>query len=514
MLFPPIFVFVYLTHITLLRLPYFWDEAGYYIPAAYDFFRTGTLVPQSTLTTGHPPLPSVLLAGWWHLSGFVPSGTRTAVCIVSSFALLAVYRIARPLCGQFGAATVTLLTACYPIWFAQSTLAHADIFAAAFTLWGVSLYLEYADAPRMPAGTILAMAGFFWLSVLSKETALIPPFLLALVEVLRALRSQKIRTGTLAALFSPVVPISLWYAYHHHVTGFIFGNPGYLRYNATANFGAQRIAIALFHRAIHLTAHMNLFVPVLCALACFFLPPLPERKPLPRNVLIAIYALLIGYWIAFSVLGGALLTRYLLPAYPLVLLLCVAAWQRRVRSWWPLAALSAAAFVAGLFINPPYHFAPEDNLAYRDMIVLQQDATSAILQRWPQATVLTAWPMSDELRKPELGYVHAPMKVIAINDFSLPQLQQAAAEEDSFDTALIFSTKYDPPSLRGRNVSMETQYFDFHRDLFPAQAAAVLHGSIVWQEERNGQWAAVVRLDKGNVAALREGHAATSIISR
>ncbi|HXB62537.1 MAG TPA: glycosyltransferase family 39 protein [Acidobacteriaceae bacterium] len=503
MLFPPIFVFVYLTHITLLRLPYFWDEAGYYIPAAYDYFRTGTLIPQSTLSNAHPPLPSILLAAWWHLRGFTPISTRTLVCVIASFALLAVYRIARPVCGDLGAAAVTLLTALYPIWFAQSTLAHADIFAASFTLWGIWLYLDDANEPhpqRLPA-----MALLFWLAVLSKETALITPLLLALIE----LRHR--RYGSTAALLSPILPLAAWFTYHRHVTGYAFGNPQYLRYNATANFGLQRIGFALFHRAIHLTAHMNLFVPALCALACLFLAPLPERRPLPRSILITLGTLLTGYWIFFSIFGGALLTRYLLPGYPLVILLCVATWQRHLRQWWPLAAFSAAAFVAGIFINPPYHFAPEDNLAYRDMIVLQQNATAAILQRWPQTTVLTAWPVTDELRKPELGYVRTPMKVVSIDNFSLPQLQQAAAEEDAFDTALIFSTKYDPPSLRGRNVTMETQYFDFHRDLFPAQTAAILHGSIVWQEERNGQWAAVVRLDKGSLAQLREAGGATII---
>jgi hypothetical protein len=45
MLYPLFFAAVYLSHLTLLRLPYFWDEAGYYIPAAWDFFRTGTLIP-------------------------------------------------------------------------------------------------------------------------------------------------------------------------------------------------------------------------------------------------------------------------------------------------------------------------------------------------------------------------------------------------------------------------------------------------------------------------------------
>ncbi len=142
MLYPVFFAAVYLSHITLLRLPYFWDEAGYYIPAAWDFFRSGTLIPVTTLSNAHPPLPSILLAGWWHLSGFVPSGTRTFVCMVAAAGLLAVYRIGRGLLGVAGGAALALLTGLYPIWFAQSTLAHADIFAAAFTLWGLSAFIS------------------------------------------------------------------------------------------------------------------------------------------------------------------------------------------------------------------------------------------------------------------------------------------------------------------------------------------------------------------------------------
>ena len=61
MIFPVIFTLLYITHFTLLRLPYWWDETGYYIPAAWDFFRTGSLIPISTVTNAHPPLPSVYL---------------------------------------------------------------------------------------------------------------------------------------------------------------------------------------------------------------------------------------------------------------------------------------------------------------------------------------------------------------------------------------------------------------------------------------------------------------------
>ncbi len=59
-------------HYPLLRLPYFWDEAGYYIPAALDFYRSWLLVPQSTLPTGHTPLVMVYLALAWRVFGFSP----------------------------------------------------------------------------------------------------------------------------------------------------------------------------------------------------------------------------------------------------------------------------------------------------------------------------------------------------------------------------------------------------------------------------------------------------------
>ena len=72
MIFPVVFVALYASHFTLMRLPYFWDEAGYYIPAAWDFYRTGSLIPTSTLTNAHPPLPSIYLALWWKASGFLP----------------------------------------------------------------------------------------------------------------------------------------------------------------------------------------------------------------------------------------------------------------------------------------------------------------------------------------------------------------------------------------------------------------------------------------------------------
>src|ERR1700761_9725739 len=88
------FLGVTAAHAPLLRLPYYWDEAGYYVPAAYDFFRTGTLIPFSTLTNAHPPGLSLYLAAAWKLFGFSPLTTRVAMCFAASVALLAVYHLA------------------------------------------------------------------------------------------------------------------------------------------------------------------------------------------------------------------------------------------------------------------------------------------------------------------------------------------------------------------------------------------------------------------------------------
>ena len=146
MIFPVVFAALYASHFTLLRVPYYWDEAGYYIPAAWDFFRTGSLIPITTLNNAHPPLPSIYLALWWKFSGFYPEVTREAVLMVAALGLLAVWRLAMRLTGVASVAVWTaVLTGLYPIWFAQSSLAHADIFAAACSLWGLVYALPERD---------------------------------------------------------------------------------------------------------------------------------------------------------------------------------------------------------------------------------------------------------------------------------------------------------------------------------------------------------------------------------
>ncbi|MEO6922697.1 MAG: glycosyltransferase, partial [Bryocella sp.] len=85
------FAAVALAHLTLLHLPYYWDEGGYYIPAALDFYHRWTLIPE--FTNAHPPLPNVVLGLVWHAVGFHILATRLTVCVFAAAGLIAVFRL-------------------------------------------------------------------------------------------------------------------------------------------------------------------------------------------------------------------------------------------------------------------------------------------------------------------------------------------------------------------------------------------------------------------------------------
>lgn len=505
MIFPVIFAVLYATHFNLLRLPYYWDEAGYYIPAAWDFFRTGSLIPSTTLSNAHPPLPSIYLALWWKLDAFIPEVTREAVLLVASLGLLGVWKLTLRINGSRAVAFwTTLLTGIYPIWFAQSTLAHADIFAAACTLWGLVYALpERGREPKVAAA-------WFTAAVLSKETAVAVPLTLAVIYLLHSIRCQpparQRRWREAAWLAACVAPLATWYAWHHAKTGFLFGNPEFLRYNAEATLTPARVLAAFGHRVLHLTAHMNMFVPVLLTAAALMLKPKQdadghERTAISVAVRRRIVILLLVNALLFSVLGGALLCRYLLPMYPLVLVLAVSTFHRRVPYWHALAALSAAAFMAGIFVNPPYGFAPEDNLAYAHVIRLHEAGIAQLTRRYPGATVLSAWPVTDDLSKPELGWVKQPWDIFAIDDFSSAQIDRAADEPERYSAALVFSTKYDPPPLISLGRRFDERYFGLHHDLPPEAIAQRLHGQLVWQGQDEGMWIGLIRFNRQFEAA-------------
>jgi dolichyl-phosphate-mannose-protein mannosyltransferase len=572
-------------HAPLLRLPYFWDEAGYYIPAARDLF-SGSLIPYSTPSNAHPPLVMAWLALAWKIFGQSQIATRIAMLLLAAFSLLGFFRLARTVSNATVAACSTLLVAIYPVFFAQSSLAQVDLPAAGLIFWGLEAYFRSKKLETgMETGTEIKMGMrarasspvliWFSLAALAKETAILIPVALILWELVSRLQiSSRIaagyesparqcreedsseiesRTGrhnsaqkgslaeavqtpnrsigtteihalpsahngthlpvhaaSIAWLSASAIPLALWYAYHYARTGFVFGNPEFFRYNVQSTLHPLRILLALLLRIWQTFGYLDLYVLTLACVAAMMFAPIKEadgeRPRISIPVQFAFLTIAIVYIVTLSIVGGAVLARYMLPVVPLVILVCVSTIWRRLRAWKAVIAVVALAFVSALFINPPYGFSPEDNLAYRDYIRLHQRAELFLDQRYPNARVLTAWPASDELTRPYLGYVSKPIQVVKIEDFSVEQVLSAADARSRFDVALVFSTKYQPEHIMfdrwHRWQEWKSRYFGYHVDLTPQVAASVLGGKVVYAEPRRGQWVGIIEMQKYEEAML------------
>jgi hypothetical protein len=509
LLFALLFAGLMLVHAPLLRLPYFWDEAGYYVPAARDLYLTGSLIPHSTLTNAHPPLIMAWLALAWKVAGYSPLVTRTAMLAVAAFSLLGLWRLARVAANTSLAWATTGLIAAYPVFFTQSSLAQVDLAAAAFTFWGLAAYLE---------GCGWQQVLWFSLAALSKETAILAPVALFVWELasratsrrwpqLRRPAGQSLTFG----LLIPLVPLACWFGYHYGKTGFLLGNPEFFRYNVAGTLNPLRIPLALGMRMWQLLGYMGLgLLSLVCLLARLRSAP-PERATresgMPSWVQAALFAVIVAYTGCMSVIGGAVLARYMMPAVPLVILLMTSSLRRRMRQWRLAVVAIAIAFATSLFSNPRYGFSLEDNLAYRDYVVMHAEAERFLAMRYPRTRVLTAWPASDELTRPWLGYVAQPFHVVRIQDFTPAQIDAARAVPSQFDVAFVFSTKYQPvhPILENWAAwrRMKEQFFGYHRDLPPEEIAHRLGGRILFHKETEGQWVALIVIEDEENAKLQ-----------
>src|SRR5262249_17778430 len=181
----------------------------------------------------------------------------------------------RRVAGTGVAVASTIATAAYPIFFVQSSLAHADLPAAAFSLWGIRLAVER----RLWTSQIA-----FCLAVLSKETAIIVPCALGLWEFISS-RGEPARSRLPRTLIflTPLLPLAGWLIYHHYLTGRFFGNAEFYRYNVTQALNPLRFVAAFGLRLWHLFGTMNMLaLTASAAVAMSFAPVVDESGERPR----------------------------------------------------------------------------------------------------------------------------------------------------------------------------------------------------------------------------------------
>ena len=490
------------SHSPLLRLPYFWDEAGYYIPAAWDIYRAWELVPTSTLPTGHPPLVMVYLAFAWHLFGFSPIVTRGAMVLIASATVAATYAVAQRVAGREAAIWSAVLLAISPMFFAQSTLVYLDLPTALFTTLAVLALLEER---------VLLFAVASSLAVVTKETAvLMLPVAWAYTyfwaRARRAVPQQeapgkaKVRHSLpwqkWIALLVPLLPLVAWALYYHHRTGFWTGNAEYLQYNLYSTLNPGRVFWSLLRRMYEMfVGGFNWLLVAGAAVGYWWglkkRDNGTETQSKVRSPIWLAGGLIAAYLVLLSIVGGAVLPRYLLPVFPVFFVVTVTAIGQLPRSLARgLSGVVATCFVVAWFINPPYPFAYENNLAYADFIRLHQDAARYLESRPAGERILTAWPATDELSRPFLGYVSKPLPATPLEGFTARDFQRVAPE--SFDLLYIYSRKWEPGNnwlaLASTFRRAQERHFGYAPQVREEELIFRYHLTLLRAFERRGQW--------------------------
>jgi 4-amino-4-deoxy-L-arabinose transferase-like glycosyltransferase len=511
------FAALLLLHLPLLRLPYFWDEAGYYVPWALDFYRAGLMIPASIPPIGHTPLVMIYLGIAWHIFGYSFLVTRSAILLLASGTVVAIYLVGLRVATREMAAWSAILLGLSPLFFAQSTLVHLDLAPALFTTLAVLFLLG-------DQLWLFALAAS--VAVLSKETSVVLLPVVWLYAWRRGCGSAAERRALLATwapLVLPLLPLAVWALYYHHGTGFWTGNREYLSYNLYTTLSPVRVFFTLLRRAYQFFIGGFNWLLTTCALAGIwwgrkhrtpeteygirnsretrnseletpasnFDAPVASPASRTPNFLFLAAGLVTVYLLLLSVVGGAILPRYLLPVLPLFYLGAVVLLTRlpRLPARLILSA-TAACFVWAWFINPPYPFPFEDNLAYADFVRLHEQAARYLEAQPGQPRILTAWPATDELVKPVLGYVQRPLRVVAVQGFA-PQ-DFANAPPESFDLLYLYSRHWELPGNWVERfpawLRIQGRYFDYHPQV-AAQALVVrYHLRLLAEMERRGQW--------------------------
>lgn len=408
---------VFLAHAPFLNLPYFWDELGQFVPSALDIYHDGEWVPHSAVPNAHPPGVMAYLAAVWKIFGYSIAATRVAMLVLASATVFSTFLLAIRLCPGFTAFAPVLLLLADPLFYMQAMMAQLDMPAMLFTVLALLLFFE--DRHVLAAAACTAL-------VLAKETGALLPLIFAVV-----LFFDRPRAKYAAYYAVPFVALAIWFFVLWRSTGQLFGDAGFTHYNLGYAMHPVRAGICLVRRVYYLFIDDFRFVGSLAILFAW------KRTQIFAGRAWRITGLFFAsHVVLVSVLGGAELERYLLPVLPILYIAMAAALPRH---WLPVAVVG---LLVGLFMNPPYPFPFENNLAMVDFVDLHRDAASYLEAGYPEKTVYTAWPLTGSLRDPAFGYVKKKLATFETSDFRYSTLAQL--DPQGVEVLVLYSRTWDP----------------------------------------------------------------------
>ncbi|HZU27057.1 MAG TPA: hypothetical protein VFA04_16135 [Bryobacteraceae bacterium] len=471
-------VVLFAIHAPFFTLRYFWDELGQFVPAALDIMRRGKWVPVSAIPNAHPPAVMAYLAGFWRVTGYSIPATRSAMLLLASVGVMFAFLLAIELCkGLSGApafAAVILLVA-DPLFYTQSMMAQLDMPAMVLGCIALLFFLQER--------WLLSGAACIFL-LLAKETAIVFPAVFVIELLWRGRRWRE------AAYYAPCfIVLGLWFLYLRHVTGHLFGDPGFTHYNIQWALNPVRVALAILRRIYYLFLADFRWIGAAALIFALRRTRIFATRAWRITAVVAVAQTLL-----VSFLGGAALERYLVPVLPLLYAAVAAAFTTlspRLRT--AAIPLMAAGLVAGWFLNPILTFPYEDNLAMADFVNLHVAAARTLESSYPDATIYTAWPLTAALRRPDYGYVHRRLHTVETSDLHYATLSRL--DPAKVDVLVLYAREWQSSwsVMRLEWVRrLLSRYYEYAPDMTPDQAAAVLHLVPVLHIELHDQWVEIL----------------------
>lgn len=445
-IFYALFAFLLLlTHQKYFSLPFFWDEAGQFVAQARDIYEGHGLLPHSVAPNSHPPGLPLMLAAVWKVAGDSIAVTRISMLLMGAAFLTASFLLAVELLrGSRGAPAffAIAMLALNPLVFTQSMMAQLDLPSALFT---TLLLLGHVMGVEWLAIGAAALAVAF------KETSIAIPLVLAWF----AWRDGR-RMYAAGLAIAPVLVVANWVGYVTIATGRLFGDSAYTEYNMFYPLHPLRLGYAMLRRISYLGIENLHIVP--CAILIWRWRQI-GFGPLWGPVALACVA----HTVLVSVTGGAVLERYLLPVLPVLYIAYAGALSTLEPRWRNVSlGLVCAGLLAMLFVRPPWPYALENNLAMTDFVESQRNAAELIESRMPGARITTAWPLTDALRRPYLGYVAQPLpNVRGIEDLSIGRIRDL--EWRSGDVLVIYNRAWNPARSLARVPWVQRMLVEYFR---------------------------------------------------
>ena len=415
-----------------LDLPWFWDEADVYVPGARWLaehgldFRPGVF--PDDWSRGHPPLLYLLAGIAFQWFGAVPTVGHLLVLPFGVMALASTWLLGDTLFGRPAGAAAALLLGLTPLFMSMTNMLLPEVPLTGLTALALLLFAR----GHLLGATLCGCA-----LVLIKETGVFTPAAITgavlLAEAKAGRLKQRETWRRLAIAAAPVAVLIGFFVWQKALAGYyVFPHHAGMLADGTIEVTRTLPSLLLVHGRGALVVCVVLALVLARRGSLDLAGPRPATEPT-----LALLLLLAANVVFFAKMFW--LERYALPAHPgLLVLLAGTLIQIPRRGGWAVIAISAVSGVAGLWSTPGPNEA-ELTFAYADVIATHREAFAEVPD---DAVVLTTWPMTEELRQPDLGFVDSAVQVVHARHL------QDSAEPPRFTHALIAAASPQAEAMR------------------------------------------------------------------